>query len=78
MAKRSAALHAGEIQVVDVQRLPRGVGRRAVVIDAVALPPLEYGQIAAHARAGVPIEAAFVGPGALRAQIGIAEIGGSE
>src|ERR1017187_4065299 len=55
-----------EVQVLDVERSPDIVGGGPVVIDAVGLPPLEQRDVAAQARAGRPVQARFVGPGALR------------
>src|ERR1039458_2590629 len=68
------ALDAGESQPVDVQCPPGGAHVSAVVIDAVAHPAVEYGQLAAHPGARLPIDAGFVSPGALRPQTGISEV----
>ena len=62
-------LHSGEIEIVDVQGVPRTVRGSAVVIDAIAHTPVEHRQLAPHTRRRVPVEAAFIGPGALRQNI---------
>jgi hypothetical protein len=71
---RQACLDALEAQDLEIGGAPDVGWRAADVVDAVALAPLEIGELATHVAAKIPVESRLPAPGAFRTQIGRAEI----
>lgn len=74
--RRHHGFEAGEVEALEIRGAPEVGGRGADVIDAVFFAALEDREGAAPGAGGVPIEPAFVAPGAFGAEERVADVAG--